>query len=59
MAIALQKRTHRIKTSVAIPSDLLCRVKQLLKKYDISVSEYVTNVVRADLEERAPRSEVS
>jgi hypothetical protein len=59
MPITLQKRSHRIKTSVAIPSDLLGLVKRLTKKYEISVSEYITNVVRSDLEERAQRNEVA
>jgi len=46
-------RVRKIKTSVALPSDLLPRAHQIAEAHDLSMSEYLSRILRADVEKRS------
>jgi hypothetical protein len=44
----------KLKTSVALPINLLPQIKSLTTKHGISVSDYITRLIRDDLKSRNP-----
>jgi hypothetical protein len=45
-------KVTRVKTSVSLPQDVQREAYRVARQHDISLSEYVTKLLRADLEER-------
>lgn len=52
-AVLKLPKVRKIKTSVALPSDLLPKAHQIAKYYGLSMSEYLSLILRADVEKRS------
>jgi metal-responsive CopG/Arc/MetJ family transcriptional regulator len=45
-------RVPKLKTSVALSKDVLHEAHQVARKHGVSLSEYITRLLQADLDER-------
>ena len=52
-AVLKLPKVRKIKTSVALPSDLLPKAHQIASSYGLSMSEYLSRILRADVEKRS------
>lgn len=53
MSVNLEKvRVPKLKTSVALSKDVLHEAHQVAREHKVSLSEYITRLLRADLDER-------
>jgi hypothetical protein len=51
--IQLAPRTRKVKTNLNMPEDVKTKAMKLIKPLGISLSQYVTKLVQADLESRS------